>query len=99
MKSWTKYDKDIDNRLKKATNDTATMLGPYKMFCYSIKLAKEDLNKGPPLAKAMKYQRVVDQLNMLVNLLNQASCNNHKKQFNPKRQGTCRSDVCYKCDP
>ena len=30
------------------------------MFCYSLKLAKEDMINGPPLIKAMEYGKVAD---------------------------------------
>ena len=101
MKNWTKYNKNIDNCLKKAIDATTKMLGPYKMFCYSLQIAKKDMNQGSPLVKAMKYQRVVDQLNMIVNLLDQASSISNKKQSDPKRQGNYdnyKHDVCHKCD-
>ena len=45
------------------------------------------------LKKAMKYQRAVDQLNMLVDLLNQAGHISYKKRFHPDHQDTCRSNV------
>lgn len=47
-------------------------LGPYKTFFYSFKLAKENMKNSPPLAKAMKYHDVVNQLNIFAKLLHQA---------------------------
>ena len=53
-KNLTKHDMAIDGGLKKAINPTAKMLGLYKMFCYSLKLAKEDFNNSSSLVKVMK---------------------------------------------
>ena len=65
----------------------------YKMFCYSIKLAKEDLIKGSTLREAMKYQRVVDQLNIIVNLLDQAGGISHNIQCDFDHQDVCRPNM------
>ena len=44
-----KYNKKVDASFHKEIEATVKTLCPYKMFCYSLNLVKEDLKRCPSL--------------------------------------------------